>query len=144
MKPSLSEAFRKAKFEANPELEQSIWLKISTLEARSIKIKFWSYTTSLVLSVVGFIPVLGILLRDLKSSGFYNYFSLLFTDTSALSLYWKELSLVIVESLPALSIMMSLALLFVFFLSLKHLSQKITGPSLPNNRSSRNKLSISF
>jgi hypothetical protein len=71
------------------------------------------------------VPTFKILLADLTRSGFYEYFSLLFSDTGSIISYWKEFTFSIAESLPIISIISVLSLLFVCFLSLKYLIKQI-------------------
>ncbi|HET8575216.1 MAG TPA: hypothetical protein VFM02_03555 [Candidatus Paceibacterota bacterium] len=47
----------------------------------------------------------------LSQSGFSQYFSLIFSDGPEMAMYWKELVLSLVESLPMLGIIVFLALL---------------------------------
>ena len=76
-------------------------------------------------SLAGLIPAFKIMLSDLTQSGFYEYFSLIFSDGLTNSVYWKELSLSLAESLPAISIILTLSLVFISFLSIRYFIKTI-------------------
>jgi len=78
-----------------------------------------------ILSLVGLVPAFKILSSDLAHSGFYEYLSLTFEGGGVIISYWKELSLSIVESIPVMSTLLTLSLLFVCLLSLKYLTRQI-------------------
>jgi hypothetical protein len=71
-----------------------------------------------------------ILINDFTQSGFYEYLSLAFSTKGLLFSYWKEFAFSLAESLPTMSIVLSLALLFIFFLSLRYVMKQI----INNNR----------
>ncbi len=50
-------------------------------------------------------------------TGFDQYLSLAFSDSSVLITYWKELSLSLVESLPLMAVMLVLGALGLFIWS---------------------------
>jgi len=54
----------------------------------------------------------------LASSGFYNYLSLLWSDGGAVALYWRELLLSLIESLPLLGLTAFLVVVLVLIISL--------------------------
>lgn len=76
---------------------------------------------TLVFSVIALISVSNSLISDFASSGFAQFFSLLFSDFSAISLYWQSFVLALLQTLPAVSLACFLALLLVFLQSLKSL-----------------------
>jgi len=76
-------------------------------------------------SAVGLIPAFEMLLNNLAQSGFSEYFSLIFSDGGSMLTYWKELSFSLAESLPVMSIILTLSTLFVCFLSLRYLIKQI-------------------
>ena len=57
--------------------------------------------------------------QDLLSSGILNYFSLLLSDWVTIGSLWKEFSYVILESLPAVSAVLMLSVIFIVMLSIK-------------------------
>lgn len=120
MEQKLSKIFQKAKYETNPNLPEKVWTAVSLYNRRIARIKLFSFSLLGLISVVGFVPALITLKSDLSRSGFYEYSSLAFSNNGMIVTYWKEFSLSILESLPMISILFVMILLFTFFLSLKH------------------------
>lgn len=125
MQDKLTRLFQKAKYEENSILAQSVWNTIVIRDKRNIKIKLWAFSSLGFASVIGLIPVFKILLSDLAQSGFYEYASLAFSDTSLLLSAWRELAFSLIESLPIMSIIFTLTLLFSIFLSMKYTIKQI-------------------
>ena len=121
----LIKIFQKARLEAEPELALSIWHTLILRDKRLTQIKIWVFAGVGFASFVGLFPAIGLLLRDLASSGLYDYFSLLFANGGSLLSYWKELALSLAQSLPTTSLVFTLSLIFVFFLSLRYLLRQI-------------------
>ena len=71
------------------------------------------------LSVVALFPIFINMLGQFQSSGFWNYFSLLFTDTGVIAIYWKEFSLALVEALPWFPLTLVFILILTLFVSLR-------------------------
>ncbi len=126
MQDKLIKLFKKAVYEPSPELSFSVWKIINAHQKRMIRLKLWSLSLILFLSSVGLIPAFQMLLSDFAHSGFYEYFSLIFSDSGSMLTYWKELSFSLAESLPTMSIIFTLSLFFVCFLSLKYLMKQIS------------------
>ena len=125
MQSKLTKIFKNAKYEPEPDLAFSVLYTIFKKEKSSTRIKLWSLSFVLFLSTIGLIPAFEILLNNLAHSGFYEYFSLIFSDSKLIFSYWKELIFSIAQSLPVMSIVLSLSLIFVFFLSLKYAMRQI-------------------
>ena len=125
MEQKLTKIFQKAKYESEPNLAGNLWNTIITREKRSTKIKLWVFASFGLASLVAIIPVFEVLLKDLARSGFYEYFSLIFSDGSSVLSYWKEFTLSLAESLPVESMIFTLSLVFVFLLSLRFAMKQI-------------------
>lgn len=72
-------------------------------------------------SSVVFIPVFKMLSAELAESGFIQFLSLLFSDFSIVARYWQSFVLTLLETLPAISLIVFLTIIFVFLESLKFL-----------------------
>ena len=57
--------------------------------------------------------------QDLIASGLPNYFSLLLSDWVTLGTFWKEFLYVILESVPVVSVISMLGIIFITMLSIK-------------------------
>jgi hypothetical protein len=70
-------------------------------------------------SFVALFPILINMSSQLQSSGFWNYFSLLFTDTGAMAIFWKEFLLSLVDALPLFQLTLVFILILTLFISLR-------------------------
>ncbi len=125
MKDKLTKAFKNSAYEPNQDLERLVWGSIIKRDKRNAQFKLWAFGLVGFASLTGLIPALKILFTDMARSGFYEYFSLIFSDTRSVIFYWKELSFSLAESLPIISIVSALSLLFICFLSLKYLMKQV-------------------
>jgi hypothetical protein len=125
MEKGLTKAFHKAIYKGDTTLAEDIWRSILVRNQHIARIKLWSFSFLGFASFVGFIPVFKTLSNSLAQSGLYEYFSLIFSNGSSVLSYWKELLFSIAESIPTMSIVLSLSFVFVFFLSLKYVMRQI-------------------
>ncbi|MCX6785999.1 MAG: hypothetical protein NTZ18_04075 [Candidatus Komeilibacteria bacterium] len=58
-------------------------------------------------------------------SGFWQFFSLLFSDFATIKIYWQNFALSLLETLPVTSLIMVLAAILIFLESLKSLFKNI-------------------
>jgi hypothetical protein len=125
MEKELIRAFHKAKYEGKPDLAENIWHNLVRRDKQIVRLKLWAFSFAGLISFLGLIPAWKALLSNLTQSGVYEYFSLIFSNGSSVLSYWKELALSIAESLPLMSIILSLSLVFILFLSLKYVTRQI-------------------
>ena len=81
------------------------------------------FSTTLVISLIGFFPALSLLMSGLNQSGFLNFFSLMFSDSSTIMTYWQSFAMVLLQTLPALSLALFLAILLTLLQSIKSLTK---------------------
>ena len=97
---------------ADARLKRLVWGSISA-------ISFVLFATSTVYAINAY-----------SGSSFASYFSLIFSDMGSVSLWWKELGLSLLESLPILGTMLVLGSIFLVLWSIrkfaKHTSTFIT------------------
>jgi hypothetical protein len=137
MEESIKKAFQEAKYEPNDKLAQNIWLKIALNSKRVFYFKVISFSSISLVSLISLVPMFKTLITDFTQSGFYEYLSVAFSNGGIFSSYWKDLTFSILESLPAMSVIFILTLVFIFFLSLRYLMKqfiinKYIGPSYVN------------
>ena len=125
MEESLRKAFKRLVYEPQGDLSLSILHNVIIREKRIAKIKLYIFSFVGFLSVVGFVPAIKALLTQFTQSGFYEYLSLAFSSGSNLSLYWKELMMSLVESLPVINIILLLGIVFIFLLSVCYILKQI-------------------
>ena len=117
----LQQNFQSGLADNHEELSGAIWSEIVRRANRSYLIKAWVYRALGALSVVGLVPAVRMLVSEISTSGFFEYFSLIFTH-GAVTTSLKELALVLVEALPVTSTILCLALVFVLFNSIRLLA----------------------
>jgi ABC-type spermidine/putrescine transport system permease subunit I len=83
------------------------------------------FSTTLVLSLAGFFPAFNLLLSDFNQSGFLRFFSLMFSDSSTVMIYWQSFAMILLETLPAVSLAVFLAVLLTFLQSVKFLTKDV-------------------
>ena len=121
MKSTLRGIFQKAKYRPGPEIAPAVWSAIVAQNGKRARRQLWIFTSLSFFSLVLLLPAFRALSADLKQSGFYEFFWLMFSNGSSIVFLWKEFLLSLAESLPTASIMYTLSLIFVSFLSLRHL-----------------------
>jgi len=83
------------------------------------------FSATLGLSLLCFVPSLKMLLSDFSQSGFFNFFSLMFSDYSSIATYWQSFAMILLESLPAVSLAIFLAILLTLLQSIKSLIKNV-------------------
>ena len=83
------------------------------------------FSTTLIISLVLFFPVVSMLMYDINQSGFLQFSSLMFSDTSSVMTYWRSFMMTLLETLPALSLALFLAVLVTFLQSVKSLTKDV-------------------
>jgi hypothetical protein len=127
MEEKLLKLFKQAKYEPNPDLAACVWRTIIAEDkSYTAKFKLWICAFIGFASLAGLVPVFQMLLSDLAHSGFYEYFSLIFSDGGSILSYWKELTLSLAESLPTMSIIFTLSLVFISLLSFRYVMKQIS------------------
>lgn len=83
------------------------------------------FSAMLAISISGFVPSLKIFLSDLSQSGFISFLSLAFSDFSAITAYWQNFLMILLETLPAISLALFLAFLLMLLQSVRSLAKNI-------------------
>ncbi|MBY0376497.1 hypothetical protein K2P96_00805 [Patescibacteria group bacterium] len=112
------------------DLAEHIWHHLRERNKRIARIETCAYSLIGIISVFSLIPAIKMLSRDIYQSGFYEYTSLLFSDSRSIFSHFKEYALTLAESIPTVSIILSLSLIFIFFLSIKKATKQITRSQL--------------
>lgn len=90
--------------------------KLLTLRRRII-----IFSVSLIGSAIAFIPVFAYVRSGFIESGFFVFFSLIFSDTKIVLVYWQNFAQSLLETLPVMGLISFLAVVAVFLESLKML-----------------------
>lgn len=88
------------KIQPSRDLKKGILLGIAREELRRAKVYFTIAATALPASLIAVFLSGRYLINSFYQSGFYDYFSLLFSGDSTVLAYWKELAYSLVETMP--------------------------------------------
>ena len=81
------------------------------------------FSALLILSLFAFTPAYKTLMLDLNQSGFLNFSSLVISDFSSVLTHWQSFGLILLETLPVISLALFLAVVLTFLQSLKSLTK---------------------
>lgn len=90
------------------------------------------FSVGLIGSGIAFVPAFRMVRLSLIGSGFLQFFSLLFSDFGTVAAYWQSFVMSLLETLPAMSLAVFLAVVFVFLESLRFLARDIKFVFIPN------------
>ncbi|HLD31054.1 MAG TPA: hypothetical protein VJB41_02545 [Patescibacteria group bacterium] len=83
------------------------------------------FSFSLLGSLVAAWPIFSAVKIEFVNSGFLQFLSLAFSDFEVIITYWQSFISTLLESLPAISIALSLLIIFIFMGSLRFLTKDI-------------------
>lgn len=124
-------------FELLPEiapptgLHGAILARIERVQKRSARLWFAGMSVIAASSFAVLVPAFRYTAEEGYRSGSYHYLSLLFSDSSAAFLYWREFMLVIAESLPLVETSVFLGMLFVSLASFRLAAKNMPAAFLP-------------
>lgn len=101
-----------------------ILARISIEGKRLARIRTWIFGGSSIASFGLSLWAVIYLIDSVKQTGFWQYFSLLFSGDNVVYTYWKELSFSLVESLPIVSVIAFLAAAGFFIWSFANVLRK--------------------
>lgn len=76
-------------------------------------------------SAAGFFPAFNMLSASAANSGFYDFLFLIFSDYSAVISYWQSFTMIILQTLPTISLAIFLAIILLFLQSIKFIAKDI-------------------
>lgn len=110
---------RLERLEPSDKLRAGILARIDFERSRSARIRLAFLGIASAASLAAMIPSFQYVAREFYQSGFYQYLSLLFSDSGAVLASWKVFALSLVEALPLAEITIFLVAVFVFLVSVK-------------------------
>ena len=78
-----------------------------------------------IVSIIALAIVSNSVYQGFSNSGFFTFFSLIFSDTQIILASWKSFVLALLEALPILNLTILLGVFAVFLSSLKYLAKNI-------------------
>ncbi len=85
----------------------------------AIKQRVAVFSFIMVASIVAFIPAFKLFQTDLSESGFLQFLSLALSDFGVVITYWHSFVMSLLETIPAMSLVVLLAVIFAFLGSFK-------------------------
>lgn len=107
------------------ELYKTIIKRIRKEERLLVLRRTILFSGLLIASIFSIIPSAKILFSDFSQSGFLHFFSLMFSDFSVVTHYWQSFAMILLETLPAASLVLVLTILLVALQSAKSLVKNI-------------------
>lgn len=109
-------------------LERDIMRNIYAYQTRRNTIRLWSSVLVGVASLIGLVPAVLDVGTRFRQSGFYEYLSLIFSNTGVFSTYSKDLAMALGESIPVFSIIVFLSVVFVLLWSVRNIFEQSSVP----------------
>ena len=100
-------------------LGERIFSAIEQRRSREAKMRFVLITIIALSSSLALIPATRYLIRAFSESGFIQYASLIFSDSTAVLSSWQTFTLSLLESLPVMELIVSLSIVFVLLESIR-------------------------
>lgn len=91
----------------------------------TLKRRLMIFSFGMVISLAVFIPAFKMVQTEISESGFLQFFSLLFSDFGIITTYWRNFVLTLLETIPAMSLALLFATIFIFLESLKFWARDI-------------------
>ena len=113
---------------------------MSVIQNEGQKVRQRSFWTRVVVSVGSLVSIVLVsisLVKNVLASGFYDYASIMFLDFGSATMYMKDISLSLVESLPILTLSLFLSLVVVFVWSVRSMGH-FTGFRFSNSQKAFN------
>jgi hypothetical protein len=109
-----------------PDLLPKIMRQIKNEQhSLNLKRRLAIFSLSMVSSMIVLVFAFKMVWFGFADSGFYQFFSLIFSDFEIVILYWQNFAMSLLEALPAASLIIFLASALVFINSLKFLIRDI-------------------
>ena len=121
----LGELIKNIAVEPETGINERIFKSITKKERQLYQLKLATFSVIGISSLATLVPIIKILINDFTNSGLYEYSSLIFSNTESMFTLGKEYLLIIAESMPILSITLTLSVLFIFILSIKKIVEQI-------------------
>lgn len=106
-------------------LSDSIWKNIESRKNKIYILKSWIYSSLFFISLILLVPSINNLIEKSLAYGFSDYLSLVSYDFDIVLVYWREFSLSLINSIPVVSLILSLLLIFMSVLSLVLFSKNL-------------------
>ncbi len=124
MDPKLIKIFCDSQVEPRHHLCADICHVILLREKRDRHIKLFGYSIIATISLIAIIPATTSLVHQFGQSGFGQYASLAISDAGALTGYWRQFTVTLVESIPGASLALVLGTVLILGWSTRNAIQQ--------------------
>lgn len=114
------------------ELRGKILTSIKNEELKRARVLVLVSIVTVLFSIGGGILALKYMIQGFSQSSFYSYLSILFSDPDIAFVYWRELSLSLVETLPFVGITLSLVAIAALLMSVRMLLRNAKPNLIPS------------
>ncbi|PIT90111.1 hypothetical protein COU23_00350 [Candidatus Kuenenbacteria bacterium CG10_big_fil_rev_8_21_14_0_10_36_11] len=112
--------------EPRPRLFERVWNRLQKeKQLLIVKRKLFLISILSVITGVGLAPVSKSVYINFAESGFFKFFSLIFSDFNAVMASWKNYLISLLETLPVMNLILLLAVFLIFLEALKFLAKNI-------------------
>jgi len=108
------------------DLPESIWHTICIKESRRARGQLWLFASVGMLSGAGLVFVAIDVSTQFSQSGFSEYVSLAFSDSSLIVSHVDSFLLSLADSLPVTGLLFSVVLILIIFISLRKVARRYT------------------
>lgn len=110
-------------FEPDVALYSKILENIKNKQRSFARRRFFVFLLLFLTSSIALIPTFNMLYVDFVRSGFFQFFSLIFSDSRLIVSYWHNFIIILMESLPVVSLILFFVIVFIMLESLRFLTR---------------------
>ena len=99
---------------APEDLVKNIVLRVGREAQNGARLKAFGLGLVSVSSILIAIPIISQIIASFTQSGFYNYLSIVFSDSDVAVIYWREILMSLTDSIPVIAITGLLAVAIIF------------------------------
>lgn len=103
----------------------AVWGKIEEEKVKSARQKAFFSSIVSIFSLISLFETGQYLATELYRTGFYDYASLLISDLSSISYFWREFAISLAESLPVSGFVLLFGIIAVFLVSTKFIIKNL-------------------
>lgn len=107
------------------DLVDTILLRVESAQKHRARMQVYIQGTIALLSCIGIFFAYRFAAAEFRSSGFYQYFSIIFSDRDVVTTYWREFAVLLAESLPILGSAAILGTIVILVGSVRGLTRNV-------------------
>ena len=115
---------------AQGDLPKRIIIALETAQKKEKRMQFFAWGTVALASFAGFVPGILYAIRGFNSSGFVQYASLMFTDSSVVLSHWQAFGLSLSESFPVMQSAIALGTCVMFLWAVRKIVETVGKKSI--------------